>query len=55
MGTRGEGRCPACGQKLGAFELDSLKGIVLDRCDGCRGVWLDHREGLAIARRLEST
>ena len=43
--------CPKCGQQLA--EID-YKGVKLDRCMNCQGVWLDageleqvtHKEGL---------
>jgi len=34
-------RCPKCGQPL--YEID-YKGVKIDRCPGCNGVWLDAGE-----------
>ena len=34
-------RCPKCGMQL--VEID-YKGIKIDRCTGCTGVWLDAGE-----------
>jgi len=34
-------RCPRCGRKL---EETSYQQIRIDRCTGCRGVWLDPGE-----------
>ena len=33
--------CPRCSAPL---EVKSLKGIDVDRCGGCDGLWLDHAE-----------
>ena len=33
--------CPRCDASL---EMKSLKGIDVDRCQGCEGLWLDHVE-----------
>lgn len=46
--------CPACQQTLTPFEYDRFRGIRLDRCKACGGVWLDHGEAQAIAQRLEA-
>lgn len=34
-------RCPKCGQPL--YEID-YRGVKIDRCPGCSGVWLDAGE-----------
>ncbi len=34
-------RCPKCGMQL--VEID-YKGIKIDKCTECNGVWLDHGE-----------
>ena len=39
--------CPKCGMKL--IEID-YKGIAVDKCSVCEGVWLDAGELEAIAR-----
>ncbi|MGI5861583.1 MAG: zf-TFIIB domain-containing protein [Myxococcales bacterium] len=46
--------CPACGQPLSPFEFDRFRGVRLDRCKACGGVWLDHGEAAEIARRLQA-
>jgi hypothetical protein len=40
--------CPKCGQKLDEIEHN---GILVDRCSGCRGVWLDAGEMEALVRK----
>jgi hypothetical protein len=44
-------RCPKCGMEL--IEID-YKGIKVDKCSECEGVWLDAGELEAISR-LEKT
>ena len=44
--------CPRCHTRLSPFEFPSLRGIQLDRCDTCRGLWLDHGEAEEIEARL---
>ena len=44
-------RCPKCGMEL--IEID-YKGITIDRCSECDGVWLDAGE-LATVSKLEKT
>ena len=44
-------RCPKCGMELG--EID-YKGIKVDKCFTCDGVWLDAGEMEAISK-LEKT
>jgi hypothetical protein len=39
--------CPKCGMKL--LEID-YKGLKLDKCSGCEGIWLDHGELDHIAK-----
>lgn len=39
-------RCPKCGMEL--IEID-YKGIKIDKCSGCEGVWLDEGELGAVA------
>jgi Zn-finger nucleic acid-binding protein len=34
-------RCPKCGRKL---EESVYQNVRIDRCTGCRGVWLDPGE-----------
>ncbi len=51
---RGDHACPACRQPLVQFEYDQFRGVRLDRCKACGGVWLDHGEAQEIARRLQA-
>jgi len=44
-------KCPKCGMDL--IEID-YKGIKIDKCSGCEGVWLDAGELEAVAK-LEKT
>lgn len=39
--------CPKCGQQL--IEMD-YKGILIDKCSNCDGVWLDAGELEEISR-----
>ena len=39
-------RCPKCGMEL--IEID-YKGIKVDKCSECQGVWLDAGELEAVA------
>ena len=43
--------CPKCGSKLLTTDY---KGIEIDECSHCQGVWLDHSE-LEQILRLERT
>jgi len=43
--------CPKCGMKL--IEID-YKGIKIDRCSGCEGIWLDAGELEAVSK-MEKT
>jgi hypothetical protein len=44
-------RCPKCGMELGGVDY---KGIRIDKCFQCEGIWLDAGELEAISR-LEKT
>jgi hypothetical protein len=44
-------RCPKCGMEL--IEIDH-KGVKVDKCIACEGIWLDAGEMEAVAR-LEKT
>ena len=44
-------RCPKCGMEL--IEID-YKGIKVDKCSECEGVWLDAGE-LGAVSKLEKT
>lgn len=34
-------RCPKCG---GTLHSEEVRGIVIERCPDCHGIWLDHGE-----------
>ena len=40
--------CPKCGQSLAEVEL---KGVKIDRCFNCQGVWLDAGELEQLSQR----
>lgn len=40
-------KCPKCGMDL--IEMD-FKGMKIDECSGCRGMWLDAGEFDAMSR-----
>ncbi len=42
-------RCPKCGMKL--IEID-FKGIEVDKCSSCEGIWLDAGE-MEVVSKLE--
>ena len=44
-------RCPKCGTEL--IEID-YKGIMIDECSECEGIWLDAGELLAVSK-IEKT
>ena len=44
-------RCPKCGMEM--IEID-YKGIKIDKCSECEGIWLDAGELEAVAK-LEKT
>ncbi|HEY3449566.1 MAG TPA: phospholipid scramblase-related protein [Myxococcales bacterium] len=46
-------QCPRCQAPLTPFEFDTFRGIRLDRCKACGGLFLDHGEAGQIAERLE--
>ncbi len=43
--------CPKCGMNLITIDY---KGIAIDRCSGCEGIWLDAGELEAITRLEKS-
>jgi len=45
-------RCPKCGMQLVTI---NYKGIEIDRCTGCNGVWLDAGELEQVAELEHST
>lgn len=40
--------CPKCGQELVEVEH---QGLLIDRCNGCNGVWFDAGEVEALVRK----
>jgi ribosomal protein L37AE/L43A len=44
--------CPKCGSKLLTVDY---KGIAIDECSHCKGVWLDHSELEQILHLERST
>ena len=53
VGATRTNQCPKCQAELTPFEFDRFRGVRLDRCKGCGGMWLDHGEAQEIASRLE--
>lgn len=51
--SRGQISCPKCGRGLEAREYAYCSRILVDRCPGCRGVWLDAGELEALERFFE--
>jgi Zn-finger nucleic acid-binding protein len=47
--------CPKCDVAMTRFEQPSLRGIELDACGTCKGIWLDGGEASEIARRRGAT
>ncbi len=45
-------KCPKCGMEL--IEID-YKGIKIDECSQCRGVWLDAGELSSVSRMEKGT
>jgi len=45
-------RCPKCGMEL--IEID-YKGVAVDKCSSCDGVWLDAGELEAISEMEKGT
>ena len=45
-------RCPKCGEPIQAMEF---RGVPLDRCPGCGGVWLGPRDLQILAEKDHRT
>jgi len=45
-------RCPKCGEPIEAMEF---RGVPLDRCPGCGGVWLGPRDLQVLAEKDHRT
>ncbi len=46
--------CPKCGRLMRKFNYASDSNVILDRCDGCGGIWADAGEVQRIARYLKA-
>ena len=53
MAPQHRGLCPRCEQPLVQMEFEQFRGVRLDRCKPCGGLWLDHGEAGAIADKLD--
>lgn len=40
-------RCPKCGERLASAEF---RGVKVEECPGCKGMWLDRGEVETVAR-----
>ncbi len=45
--------CPKCGGQTDAINYGGDSGIIIDRCSGCRGIWLDGSELEKIQMLIE--
>jgi Zn-finger nucleic acid-binding protein len=45
--------CPECGQAMKEFNYAYDSNVFLDRCDRCRGIWLDPNEIIDIAKHIQ--
>lgn len=50
--TRPAAACPRCGGELRDFEFAGIAGLIGDRCQACRGIWLDGGELRELRGRL---
>lgn len=41
---RKTGNCPNCGKLMQQDVIDKYKGVVVDICSACKGIWLDSTE-----------
>jgi Zn-finger nucleic acid-binding protein len=53
-GVRQYMRCPRCGEPLRRVAAISAQSVEVDRCSGCRGLWLDAGEADQLATRRGS-
>jgi Zn-finger nucleic acid-binding protein len=44
--------CPRCSVAMGVIAYET-SGVLIDKCAGCHGVWLDHGEFEKIVKHLE--
>lgn len=45
-------RCPKCGERIQAMEF---RGVPLDKCPGCGGVWLGPRDLQMLSQKDHRT
>ena len=45
--------CPKCGDTTDAFNYGGDTGLILDRCVGCKGLWLDEHELEKVQQLVE--
>ena len=44
--------CPRCSVEMGVIAYET-SGVLIDKCDRCQGIWLDHGEFEKIVKHLE--
>ena len=44
--------CPKCGEKLAAM---TFRGVPLDQCPGCKGIWLGPKDLTILAEKDHRT
>jgi Zn-finger nucleic acid-binding protein len=55
LGVSSEGKmCPECAKTMRSLKYQQSK-IIIDKCQFCEGIWLDHGELARIIRYLEHT
>jgi len=42
-----KGRCPKCGDRLSAIDIDA---VTIDKCGSCNGIWLEDGELEVLAK-----
>lgn len=52
VASRGK-HCPRCSVKMMSLTYQTSR-VIIDECQSCRGIWLDHGEFQAIIRYLET-
>jgi len=52
LGGTPTNECPKCQKALQPFEFKQFRGIQLDRCGACEGVFLHHGEASQFAERV---
>ncbi len=46
--------CPECGKKMAQHNFSWDTDIIIDSCDTCRSIWLDHGELNKVAEYIET-